>query len=107
MKDKKISPVENLVKSIKYQAGSVVSRTIINKKTGTVTLFAFDKGQSLSEHAAPYDVLLYVADGASLITISGRPYTVEKGETIVLPARKPHSVKAIDKFKMLLVMIKS
>lgn len=89
-----------------YQPGAVVSREIIRKDTGTVTLFAFDKRQGLSEHTAPFDALVYIADGDARITISGRPRTVKKGEFIIIPANKPHSLKAIRRFKMLLIMIK-
>ena len=90
-----------------YQKGSVVSREIINKKTGTVTAFAFDKGEGLSEHMAPFDALVYILDGEAKIFISGKPHLVKEGEIIIMPANKPHSLKAIRKFKMLLVMIKN
>ena len=89
-----------------YQDGSVVSKEIIKKKTGTVTLFAFDKGQGLSEHTAPFDALVSIIDGQAEITISGKPVIVKKDETIIMPANKPHSLKAVKKFKMLLVMIR-
>jgi quercetin dioxygenase-like cupin family protein len=92
---------------INYQDGSVVSRTLIKKKTGTVTLFAFDEGQSLSEHTSPYDAMAYVLEGESEITISGEKFNLKKGEMIMLPAGKPHSVSALSKFKFLLTMIKS
>lgn len=91
---------------VKYQEESIISRELIKKKTGTVTLFAFWKGQGLSEHTTPYDALVYIIDGESEITISGKPHRVKKGEVIIMPAHKPHSVMAIDNFKMLLVMIK-
>ena len=90
-----------------YQSGAVVSREIIKKETGTVTLFAFDKGQGLSEHTAPFDATIYVLDGQARVDISGKPHKVKKGQMIIMPANKPHSLKAIRKFKMLLVMIKS
>jgi len=90
-----------------YQKNSIVSREIINKKTGTVTVFAFDKGEGLSEHTAPFDALVYMLDGEANILISGRPHLVKKDEIIIMPANKPHSLKAVKKFKMLLVMIKS
>ena len=90
-----------------YQKGTVVSRQIINKKTGTVTVFAFDKGEGLSEHTAPFDALLYILDGEAKIFISGKPHLVKKNEIIILPAGKPHSLKALKRFKMLLVMIRS
>jgi quercetin dioxygenase-like cupin family protein len=90
-----------------YQEGSVVSREIIRKNTGTVTLFAFDKGQGLSEHTAPFDALVYVVDGVVEISISGKAYHLNQGEFVILPANKPHALKALSRFKMLLVMIKS
>ena len=90
-----------------YQNGSVVSRTLIEKKTGTVTLFAFGKGQALSEHTAPFDAMVYILDGKAEITISGSPYNLEAGQMIIMPANKPHALKATENFKMLLTMIKS
>src|SRR3989338_3328251 len=90
-----------------YQSDAIVSREIIKKETGTVTLFAFDRGQGLSEHVAPFDALVYIVDGAAEIIISGRPNKVKAGEIIIMPAHKPHALKAIKKFKMLLVMIKA
>jgi quercetin dioxygenase-like cupin family protein len=92
---------------IAYQPGSVVSRTLIDKPSGTVTLFAFDKGQGLSEHTAPFDALVEVIDGEVEITISGKPSRVNKGEMLIMPAGKPHALKAVASFKMLLTMIKS
>jgi len=89
-----------------YQEGAIVSRTIINKKTGTVTFFAFDQGESLSEHTAPYDALVYILDGEAEITISGKSFSVKEGEMIIMPANEPHSLKAVKRFKMLLVMIR-
>ena len=90
-----------------YQEGSVVSREIIKKKTGTVTLFAFDQGQGLSEHTAPFDALVYIVDGEAEITISGEPHRVQKGEMIIMPAHKPHALEAVKRFKMALIMIRS
>ncbi|OGS37787.1 MAG: cupin [Elusimicrobia bacterium RIFOXYB2_FULL_49_7] len=98
---------ESLNEAIAYQKQSVVSQEIVKKKTGTVTLFAFDKGQGLSEHTAPFDALVYLIDGKATITISGKPFQVKKGDYIVMPAGKPHALKATAKFKMMLVMIKS
>ena len=92
---------------VEYQGKAVVSREIINKKTGTATIFSFDKGEGLSEHTAPFDALVYVVDGKVNITISGKVSLVKKGEFMVLPAGKPHALKSICKFKMLLVMIRS
>lgn len=89
-----------------YQKGAVVSREIIRKDTGTVTVFSFDKGEGLSEHTAPFDALVYVLDGRAQAFISGRQYMLTKGDLIIMPADKPHSIKAINKFKMLLVMVK-
>lgn len=97
----------NLVDFITYQDNSVVSREVIKKETGTVTLFAFDEGQGLSEHTAPFDALVYVLDGAAEIIISGESHHLNSGEMIIMPANKPHALKAVEKFKMMLVMIKS
>lgn len=91
---------------IQYQTDAVVSRIIIKKKTGSVTLFAFDEGQELSEHTTPFDALAHVIDGQAEITISGTPNKVAAGEMIVMPAGEPHALKAVKKFKMLLTMIK-
>jgi len=96
-----------LVDLVDYQDGSVVSREIISKKTGTVTLFAFDKGQGLSEHTAPFDALVYLLDGEAEITISDKPFHLKEGEMIIMPAQQPHALKATEKFKMLLIMIRS
>ena len=101
------SEVVKLLDLIAYQAGSVVSREIVSRPTGTATLFAFDAGQGLSEHTAPFDAMVYVLDGEVEITISGKHYPVKAGDMIVMPANEPHALKAVSKFKMLLVMIKS
>jgi quercetin dioxygenase-like cupin family protein len=90
-----------------YQEGSVVSSTIINKLTGTVTLFAFDKDQSLSEHTAAYDAIVQVLDGETEITVSGKPFLLRQGEMLIMPANEPHAVRAVTRFKMMLTMIKS
>jgi len=92
---------------INYQEGSVVSKEIISKPSGTITLFAFDKGQGLSEHVTPYDALVLVVDGTAEINISGKVNQVKSGQVILMPANNPHAVKAIERFKMLLTMIKS
>lgn len=97
----------SLVDMVNYQKDAVVSKTIIEKNTGTVTLFAFDMGQGLSEHTAPFDALVQILDGEVEIRISGKPHHLKQGEIIVMPANEPHSLKAISKFKMLLTMIKS
>ncbi len=91
---------------VSYQDGSIVSRTLINKPAGTVTLFAFDSDQSLSEHTAPFDALVQVLDGSAEVKISGKPYILNKGGMIVMPAGQPHALRALDRFKMMLVMIK-
>jgi quercetin dioxygenase-like cupin family protein len=91
---------------IDYQTGSVVSRTLIDKKTGTVTLFAFDEGQGLSEHTAPFDAFVHIVDGTAEITISGKSITVKGGELVIMPANEPHALRAREKFKMILIMIR-
>ncbi|UCB60982.1 MAG: cupin domain-containing protein [Candidatus Bathyarchaeota archaeon] len=92
---------------ISYQEGAVVSRTIINKKSGTITLFAFDAGQGLSEHATPYDALVQIIDGEAKIAISNKAMRIKAGEILILPANEPHSLKASQRFKMILTMLKS
>ncbi|MFH1189893.1 MAG: cupin domain-containing protein [Candidatus Omnitrophota bacterium] len=92
---------------VDYQDGSVVSKEIIKSEKGTVTLFAFDKGQGLSEHIAPFDALVYVFDGAAEVVIEGKPHRLSAGEIIMMPANKPHALKALERFKMLLVMVRS
>jgi quercetin dioxygenase-like cupin family protein len=96
-----------LIDLLEYQAGSVVSKTLIDKAAGTLTLFAFDQGQGLSEHTAPFDAVVYIFDGEAEITLSGKAQRVKQGEMIVMPANKPHALRAVGKFKMMLVMIKS
>jgi quercetin dioxygenase-like cupin family protein len=91
---------------IEYSDGSVVSKQLIKKETGTITLFAFEKGQSLSEHTAPFDAFVQVVDGKGEFFIDGRPVVVNRDEFIILPANIPHAVNAVEKFKMLIVMIK-
>ncbi|MBC7260038.1 MAG: cupin domain-containing protein [Chloroflexi bacterium] len=99
--------VVNPSELVAYQDGAVVSREIVSQKTGTVTLFAFDAGQGLSEHTAPFDALVLVLDGEAEITIAGTPFQVQAGEMILMPAHKPHALKAIRRFKMMLVMIRA
>ena len=106
--------MENLVgspfklkKKIGYQDGSVVSHEILRKKTGTVTLFAFDKGQGLSEHTTPFDATIICLEGQLEATIDGTPMRVQEGEMLIMPADKSHSIKAVEKFKMLLIMIRT
>jgi len=90
-----------------YGKGSVVSRTLIDKKVGTVTFFSFDKGEGLSEHTAPFDALVQVLDGEAEVSIMGKPLLVKAGELIIMPAKKPHALRAVKKFKMMLVMIRA
>lgn len=92
---------------IDYQSGSIVSKTLISEPSGTVTLFAFGRGEGLSEHTAPFDALVYVVDGSAAITISGEEYQLKRGEVIMMPAQRPHALHAVENFKMLLVMIKN
>ncbi|MCX5786520.1 MAG: cupin domain-containing protein [Elusimicrobia bacterium] len=92
---------------VSYDKGAVVSRTIIEKKTGTVTIFSFDKDQGLSEHTAPFDAMVEILDGEAEIIISGKSNKVKAGEFIIMPAGKPHALKAVKKFKMALIMIRS
>ena len=102
-----VAEVNRLVDLVAYQRGSVVSRTIIDKKTGTVTLFSFDEGQGLSEHTAPFDALVYLLDGEAEVSISGKPLHLREGEMVIMPADQPHALKAVKGFKMLLTMIRS
>jgi quercetin dioxygenase-like cupin family protein len=99
--------VEKLGEMVEYQKQSVVSRTIIDKTKGTVTLFAFSEGEGLSEHTAPFDALAYVYDGDAIITISGKDYEIGTGETIIMPADESHALRAVSAFKMMLVMIRT
>lgn len=95
------------VESIEYAGGSVVSKTIVKKPAGYITLFAFDKGEGLTEHSSPHEALVQLLDGKAEITIGGTPYNLQTGQSIILPATIPHSLKVIGKFKMMLTMIKS
>jgi len=99
--------VSRVVDLVAYQDGTVVSRIVVKRETGNVTLFAFDVDQELSEHTAPYDALVQVLDGEAAITVAGRPYRVRAGEMLLLPAHQPHALKAVSRFKMLLTMIRS
>jgi quercetin dioxygenase-like cupin family protein len=105
-RDELVANATKLTKLLRYQKRAIVSRVIIDKETGTITLFAFDEGQGLSEHTAPYDALVYVLDGEAEIIIEGKPVRLEKGEMTIMPANKPHAVKALTEFKMLLIMIR-
>ena len=91
---------------VAYAKGAIVSKTVIKKVTGTITLFAFDKGEELSEHSAPFEALVQVLDGKGQITVGGKPHLLEAGHFILLPANVPHGVKAVESFKMMLTMIK-
>lgn len=99
--------VKQLLELLQYQDGSIVSRVLLKNKGGTVTLFAFDVGEALSEHTAPFDALVVVTQGEADIQIAGESFKVEQGETILLPANKPHAVMAMTRFKMLLIMIRA
>jgi quercetin dioxygenase-like cupin family protein len=92
---------------VNYQEGSVVSRTIVKRSTGTVTLFAFDDDQGLSEHTAAFDAVAHLLEGEAEITVSGKPMRVKAGEAVLMPANQPHALKALSRFKMLLTMIRS
>ena len=112
--DKKHSDAEDLgaqvlrlAELVDYQIGSVVSREIVRKNNGTVTLFAFDQGQGLSEHTTQFDALVYILDGEAEIVITQKPFHLISGEMIVMPANQPHALKAPKRFKMLLIMIRS
>jgi quercetin dioxygenase-like cupin family protein len=100
----KISNMEGLVA---YQESSIVSKEIVKKPTGTITLFAFDRDQGLSEHKAPFDALVYLLDGEAEIILAGEPHRLKKGDMIIMPGGKPHALKAVSRFKMMLVMIRS
>ena len=106
MKDLKAKSYE-LINLIDYQEDTVVSREIIKKKEGTITLFAFDKGQGLSEHTAPFDALVFCLDGKVEIIISGKAHLLKQGEMIIMPADEPHALSALERFKMLLIMIRA
>jgi quercetin dioxygenase-like cupin family protein len=99
--------VKQLVDLLRYQDSSIVSRVLLKNRGGTVTLFAFDIGEGLSEHTAPFDALVLVTDGAADIEIAGESFKVSQGDTIILPANLPHAVKAATRFKMLLIMIRA
>ena len=98
---------QNLVNLVEYAKDTIVSKTVLNKSAGTITLFAFDKGQRLSEHTAPYDAAVQVLDGTAKLTIGGKDIKVDAGEIIIMPGNVPHSVAAEEKFKMLLTMIRT
>jgi quercetin dioxygenase-like cupin family protein len=93
--------------SVDYASGAIVSKTVLKKQTGNISLFAFDTGEALSEHTAPFDALIQVVDGRGEIIIGGKSFFLETGQSIIMPANIPHAVKAVEKFKMVLTMIKS
>jgi quercetin dioxygenase-like cupin family protein len=105
--EKLVAQAVRLIDLVDYQDGSVVSRTIIDKKSGTVTLFAFDEDQGLSEHTAPFDALVYLLDGEAEVVISGKTLRLKEGEMVIMPANQTHALKAVKKFKMILTMIRS
>lgn len=92
---------------VDYQDGAVVSRTLVKKSTGSVTVFAFDRGQELSEHTVPHDAFVHVIDGEAEITVAGTPHRLKQGDAILMPGNRPHAVKAVDRFKMVLSMIRA
>jgi len=102
-----IAEAVRLTGLVNYQEGSVVSRTLVNRPSATITLFAFDEGQSLSEHTAPFDAMAQVLEGEAEIVVSGKPLRTTAGEVVLMPAGQPHSLKALSSFKMLLTMIRS
>jgi quercetin dioxygenase-like cupin family protein len=93
--------------SVEYASGGILSKTVLKKETGNISLFSFAIGESLSEHTAPFDAMIEVVDGKGEITIGGKPFILSAGEAIIMPANIPHAVKAVEKFKMVLTMIKS
>ncbi len=101
------SQVLHIAELVNYQEGSVVSRQITKAEAGNVTLFAFDANQGLSEHTAPYDALVHILEGEAEVTISGKPFQLKMGDAIIMPANEPHALKAVQKFKMLLTMIRA
>src|SRR5579863_2291268 len=106
-RDMPIAEIVRLIDLVNYQDGAVVSRTLINRATGTVTLFAFDDGQGLSEHTSPFDALAHLLEGEAEIVVAGKPLRTTAGEAVLMPANQSHSLKALSRFKMLLTMIRS
>ena len=102
-----IAEVVRLIDLVNYQEGAVVSLTVVKRTTGTVTLFAFDEGQGLSEHTAPFDAVAHLLEGEAVITVSGEALRTTAGEAVLMPANQPHALKALSRFKMLLTMIRS
>ena len=102
-----IAEVVRLIDLVNYQEGAVVSRTVVKRTMGTVTVFAFDEGQGLSEHTAAFDAVAHLLEGEAEITVSGKPLRTTAGEAVLMPANQPHSLRALSRFKMLLTMIRS
>ena len=102
-----ITEVVRLIDFVNYQEGAVVSRTLVKRETGTLTLFAFDEGQGLSDHTSPFDAVALLLEGEAEIAVSGKPLRTTAGEAVLMPANQPHSLKALSRFKMLLTMIRS
>ncbi len=107
MNEEMLGRVISALQLIDYQAGAIVSRTLVDSETGTITMFAFDVNQGLSEHTAPFDALLYLLEGQALVTISGKEMMLHEGDLVIMPAHEPHALKAITQFKMMLTMIRS
>jgi quercetin dioxygenase-like cupin family protein len=101
------SKVFNFNESVEYASGGILSKTVLKKETGNISLFSFAIGEALSEHTAPFDAMIEVVDGKGEVTIGGKPYLLKAGEAIIMPANIPHAVKAVEKFKMVLTMIRS
>ena len=101
------SKVFSFNESIGYSEGGIISKTVLKKQTGNISLFSFARGEALSEHTAPYDAMIMVVDGRGEVIIDGKSFILEAGQTIIMPANKPHAVNAVEKFKMVLTMIRS
>jgi quercetin dioxygenase-like cupin family protein len=101
------SNIFTFTESVEYAEGAIVSKTVLKKQTGNISLFAFDKGEALSEHTAPYDAMIQIVDGKGEIIIGGKSFLLDTGKCIIMPANIPHAVKAVGRFKMVLTMIKS
>ncbi len=100
------STIFNFITQVEYSENGIVSKRILEKKTGNVSLFSFDKGQKLSEHTAPFDAMIQIIEGIAEVIINGNPYQLKAGESIIMPANNPHAVNAVERFKMMLTMIK-
>ena len=99
--------VFNFNDSVEYASGGILSKTVLKKETGNISLFSFARGEALSEHTAPFDAMIQVVDGKGEVTIGGKPFILKAGEAIIMPANIPHAVKAVEKLKMVLTMIRS